>query len=446
MTIPVLALLLVPTVWILAGLASIVVVKRRHFALDDHPPEVSVLKPLRGLDQDLERCLETFFTQDHPKFELVFGVTDANDPALQIVERLRGRYPNVTARVCVHSGVGALNPKVDNLAGLLPIARYDLVLVSDSNIRAPRDYLREAATLYRRYRPGLVTHLFAGVDENGLGSALENVQLTGFCAAGTALPTLLGDSLLVGKSALFSRYRFDRLGGLRRLADVLAEDFVMGKTFAHAGERVLVASTILENVTRGTSLKAMCTRHLRWSMLRFRLRPAASMLEPLVNPVALLPLAYVALGPWSIAWALSLSMIRDCGGWLLLRGPRRLWIPLLLSLPRDLLILGVWAVAPFKKHVAWRGQRFRLGAGTLLYTEPERSARRPRRPGPNHPCGIMCRLLCRPSRKDSPRSIGGNRAHKYYFGFGPHLARRASRSDGCNIATGNLGNRVALSK
>ena len=220
----------------------------------------------------------------------------------------------------------------------------------------------------------------------------------------------------------------------------------MGKTFAHAGERVLVASTILENVTRGTSLKAMCTRHLRWSMLRFRLRPAASMLEPLVNPLALLPLAYVALGPWSIAWALSLSMIRDCGGWLLLRGPRRLWIPLLLSLPRDLLILGVWAVAPFKKHVAWRGQRFRLGAGTLLYTEPERSARRPRRPGPNHPCGIMCRLLCRPSRKDSPRSIGGNRAHKYYFGFGPHLARRASRSDGCNIATGNLGNRVALSK
>jgi len=146
----------------------------------------------------------------------------------------------------------------------------------------------------------------------------------------------------------------------------------MGKTFAHAGERVLVASTILENVTRGTSFKAMCTRHLRWSMLRFRLRPAASMLEPLVSPVALLPLSYIALGPWAIAWALSLSVIRDCGGWLLLRGPRRLWIPLLLSLPRDLLILGVWAVAPFKKHVAWRGQRFRLGAGTLLYAEPEK--------------------------------------------------------------------------
>ena len=271
MTIPVLALLLIPTVWILAGLASIIVVKRRRLALDDHPPEVSVLKPLRGLDQDLERCLETFFTQDHPKFELVFGVTDANDPALQIVERLRGLYPNVTARVCVHSGVGALNPKVDNLAGLLPIARYDLVLVSDSNIRAPRDYLREAATLYRRYRPGLVTHLFAGVDENGLGSALENVQLTGFCAAGTALPTLLGDSLLVGKSALFSRDRFDRLALLPKTFP-LVKFREMGRygpgfgLFRHHSTAPIFRSSRnpLEGPQKAGIVFHLCLRHPGW--------------------------------------------------------------------------------------------------------------------------------------------------------------------------------------
>jgi ceramide glucosyltransferase len=330
------------------------------------------LKPLCGRDAGLEQNLESFFLQDHPSFELVFGVTDARDPALEVVSSLMQRFPTVKAKIVVHEGQGALNPKVDNLLGILPEATHDLALVSDSNVRAPRHYVRELATLYADERPGLVTNLFAGSGERTFGAAIENVQLAGFVAAGTALPTLLGDALLVGKSALFSRRRLERLGGLRRLSDVLAEDFVMGKTFAHAGERVVIAPTVLENVTHGTSLEATFLRQLRWSMLRFRLRPAAAALEPLASPLVLLPAAWLFAGPWALAWCAALFVLRDLGGWLLLRGTSRAYLPLLLSPLRELVVLAAWAVAPFRQHVLWRGKRFRLGAGTLLYVEQKR--------------------------------------------------------------------------
>lgn len=364
--------LAVSTAWCLAGLAAVFRATRPWPASNTPPPPVSVLKPLCGSDPNLLANLESFFEQDHPDFELVFGVVDANDPALATVRTASERHPRVPCRIVVHAGSGAINPKVDNLLGLVPEARHDLLLVSDSNVRAPRHYVRELASIHAELGPGLVTNLFAGSDEASLGSALESVELAGFCAPGVALPTWLGDPLLVGKSALFSRQRFEQLGGFRRLRDVLAEDFVMGKTFAHAGDALVIAPTVLANVLGKLSLRGAIQRHLRWAMLRFRLRPLAALLEPLTTPLALLPVAWVLLGPWALLWASGCWLVRDAGSWLVLRGFDRLWLPLVLSPLRDALSLGVWAVAPLKKHVSWRGKRFRLGAGTLLYCEARR--------------------------------------------------------------------------
>jgi ceramide glucosyltransferase len=361
--------ILVTTVWILAGLLAVWMATHRREVAMRCSQGVTVLKPVAGADAGLESNLESFFAQDHPNFELVFGAVDAADPALDVVRGVARRYPNVRCRIVVHAGGRALNPKVDNLVGMLPTATHDLLLISDSNVRAPRHYLRELGSIYERERPGLVTNLFAGGDENSLGGALDSVELAGFCAAGVALPTLLGDAVLVGKSALFSRSELEKRGGLSRLADVLAEDFVLGKTFAHAGRAVRLAPTVLTNVTSGMSLEAAFRRHLRWSMLRFRLRPVAAALEPLTNPLAQLPLAWLLLGPWALVWVLTLIAVRDVGGWLVLSGARRWWLPLTLGVTRDLLALVVWCVAPLKHHVSWRGKRYRLGAGTLLYAE-----------------------------------------------------------------------------
>ncbi len=376
MRLVVMLLVALCTVWTVLGFVNVVRIARRTRRRSILPgsarPPVSVLKPLCGADAGLAANLESFFAQSYPEFELVFGVQDPADPAIAVVDALRARFPSVRCKLVIHEFAAGINPKVRNLRGMLPFAAHDLVLVSDSNVRAPRHYVAEMVdTLESRANVGLVTNLFAGTGEDGLGAALENVQLNGFCAAGAALPTALGDALVVGKSMLFSRRVLDGVGGFARVADVLAEDYVMGKMFQHAGYRVRIAPTVLHNVTSSMSVRAFMQRHLRWSMLRARLRPTAYALEPLASPLALLAPAVWLFGAAGGAWALLLLLLRDVGGWVALRGWGRAWIPLLLAPAREVAMLVVWARGLFKRHVTWRGKRVRLGAGTLLFAPPE---------------------------------------------------------------------------
>jgi ceramide glucosyltransferase len=332
-----------------------------------------VLKPLNGADDGLYQNLRSFFEQDHPTLELVFGVTSPTDPSLQVVAQLRAEFPAVACRVVVHEGSSALNPKVRNLLGMLPHATHDLLLISDSNVRAPRHYVSELACLHVSSGAGIVTNLFAGSDERTLGAALENVQLNGFCAAGSALPTLSGDAAIIGKSTLFSRMALDGLGGLSRLSCVLAEDFILGKMFENAGLRVVIAPTVLESPNRDLALRATFARHLRWSMLRWRLRPLAALLEPLTSPLLMLPCAWQLFGHGAWLWFVLVLAVRDLGGWVALRGWQRAWIPVLLGPLRELAAPVTWLAGAFKRHVTWRGQRLRLSSGTLLYAEPEKT-------------------------------------------------------------------------
>jgi ceramide glucosyltransferase len=362
------------SVWNAAGLVALLRITRVRPASASPLPPVSVLKPLNGEDLGLYENLASFFRQDLPGLELLFGVTRKDDPALAVVARLRREYPNVLCRVIVHEGGGALNPKVNNLLGMLPHASHDLILISDSNVRAPRHYVSELARTKLATGAGIVTNLFAGSAENSFGGALENVQLNGFCAAGAALPTLAGDAAVIGKSTLFSRQLLAELGGLTRLSCVLAEDFILGKMFANAGHRVVIAPTVLESPNAGLRLRAAYARHLRWAMLRWRLRPVAALLEPLTSPLLVLPCAWQLFGVASLAWLFVLLALRDVGGWVCLRGWRRAWVPLLLSPLRELLSPLPWAIGAFKRHVSWRGQRLRLSAGTLLYAEAVKSS------------------------------------------------------------------------
>jgi len=360
------------TAWTFLGTASVI---DRVFArgpsvpLEALPP-VSVLKPLCGADPSLEDNLASFFTQDHPAYELVFGVERGDDPALAVVERLRARFPAVPVRVVVEGGLAGHNPKVRNLRAMLPRAAHDLVLISDSNVRAPRGYVASVAAV-RAADPdvGIVTNLFVGTGGTGFGCALESVQLAGFCAAGIALPSALGDAVVVGKSMLLSRRELDGLGGLARVADVLAEDYVLGKLYQHAGRRVVIAPVVIENALGRMDLRAFTERHLRWAMMRFHLRPFAYVVEPLTSPLAVLPFAWRCLGPWALAWAVLLLFVRDVLSSVALKGARELHRPLLYGWFREAVALGVWAAAPLRRHVSWRGNRVRVGAGTMLFSK-----------------------------------------------------------------------------
>jgi len=370
------ALLLLPmllaTAWTVLGLVAMARTKRRRAAPPGALAGVTVLKPLSGADEALEQNLRSVFEQDHPCFEVLFGVESADDPAVAIAERVRAAYPHVPSRVHVTARRGeALNPKVKNLLGLLPDARHDLCVISDSNVRVAPDYLSDLVATRTRTGAGLVTNLVAGVGERSFAAAAECAQLNGFCTPGSCLPTSLGQAAIIGKSILFSQAELERLGGLRKVESVLAEDFVLGKMYEHAGSKVAIARTVVENVTGDVTLGGFFARQRRWAALRFRLAPFAFFLEGLTNPLVLLLAAIALGGPLLTAaivpWMLAVVVLRDVGGWVILRGPRRALLPLVVLPVKDALALVAFLAAPFTRTLSWRGRSLRLGAGTILY-------------------------------------------------------------------------------
>ncbi len=358
--------------WTTFGLLAIGAHSKKPVAILKHEhPGVTILKPLCGTDPGLVSNLESFFNQDYARYEIVFGIEGSQPALVALVEALRLRYPAVSTKVVIHQGGSGLNPKVRNIRHMVEHAAYDLLLISDSNISAPPEYVQDAMDTFLDdpEHTGVVTNLFVGYGESTLGSALENVQLNGFCVAGAALPTLLGDACVVGKSMLFSRRTLEKVGGFEKVSDVLAEDFVMGKMFQHAGYKVRLANVVLRNMTQNLSVQAFFDRHVRWAMLRLRLRPAAYLLEPFTSPLFTLPFAWHLMGRDALFLVMALWQLRDVAQWLILRGPHASVLPMVLAPVRDALSLLAWAVAPFKKHVVWRGTRVRLGAGTLLFHE-----------------------------------------------------------------------------
>ncbi|TNF27835.1 MAG: glycosyltransferase [Deltaproteobacteria bacterium] len=362
-----------------ATLLSIVAVygvtqpRKRALAPTSAAVPVSVLKPLCGADDDLEANLETFFRQSWPHYELVFGVEGETDPAIAVVRRLRERYPDVRARLVVHDGKRALNPKVSNLRAMLEAGTHDVVVISDSNVAVEPDYLRlMLGQLLAEPSVGLVSNLFAGVGEHTLGATLENLHLNGPVAGSVAITGDNGEhAVSVGKSMMFRRSVFEALGGLEAVGSLLAEDFVMGQMFAQAGYKVRLCGGVIQNVCRDTTVRRFLHRHLRWGLIRSRVTPALYPFEPLFSPMAvalLVPLlGLTGVGP--LVWGVALTLLRDGLQWVRLRGRDGLLQALPLGPLKELLIVPVWAVAPFLRTVSWRGRSYRVSTGTRLYAK-----------------------------------------------------------------------------
>ncbi len=332
---------------------------------------VTILKPLAGADDDLASLLETFFVQNHPRFQLVFGAR-AGDPALAIARGVAARHPAVDVAFVEHDGGRGLNPKVDNLRAMLSAARYDTLIISDANTSAHPAYAREMVARLGEHRVGLVTSFVCGTGDESVGATFDALTLNGEIASACAIGTGLGiHPMVIGKSMAFRLSTFERLGGFESVASVLAEDYVVGRMFHEAGYRIALAPTPIASINRAGSVRAFARRHLRWSMMRARLSPVAFSLEPLTRPLAvagMAPLFGVPLAP-ALAVAVLATLGRDALGWLSLRGRAGLGRALLLSIPRELIAMALWQIAPLRRHVTWRGHRIRVSAGTRLYAE-----------------------------------------------------------------------------
>ena len=350
--------------------------KRRHDT-GYHPP-VTIFKPLKGLDEELERKLRSFFLLDYPCFQLLFCVADLDDPAIEIVQKLEREFPEQDSKLIVGCPAFGLNPKVESLAAMDRHRRYDVILISDSNVRVRPSYLRETVCYLAEPGVGLVSNLFAGVGEARSGAVMENLALNGFVAAGVAAAAVCRATCVVGKSMLMRASVLEAVGGFAAVRNMLAEDQVIGLRVRQAGYAIRLSHHVVENVNKRRSLRWFLNRHSRWYKIRRRLALPVFMAEPAAN-LATIGLVWAFSGDSGLAWGglvflVGLGIVRDALQAKRLRGAFPKLRDLLLSPVKDILLFPVWLNAIVNRRVLWRGHRFIIGRMTRL-----RAARVPRR-------------------------------------------------------------------
>jgi len=338
-------------------------------------PPVTLLKPLCGLEPNLRQNIASFFDQEYPTFEIIFGAHSLNDPALAIVEELRQRFPFVPVQVVISGEPTAANAKICSVRKMYAVARHDYLVISDSDVEVRPNYIREVIAPLLDLKVGMVTCLYRGATSGGFWSRLEALGMSVEMTAGVLVSDLLeGMKFALGPTMAIRRDVLDSIGGFDALAAYCADDYVLGERVAGSGNKVVLSTHVIDHVVVNRKLLPSFVHQIRWMKSTRFSRPAGHVASVLsfAMPFGLLGFftAIVVGRPGVAVGLLATALINRIlmavvAGWGVVRDDHALRLCWLYPV-RDLMGFAFWVSSFVGNTITWRGHHYRLKLDGLM--------------------------------------------------------------------------------
>jgi ceramide glucosyltransferase len=349
----------------------------KHHAVPntDFLPPISCLKPIKGLDEDAYENYASFCRQDYPEYEIVFCV-DPGDPALPLLEKLIGEFPERQIRLLFGSGREAINDKVGRLYRLTQEAKYDIFIITDGDVRVRPDYLRTIVSAFRDPKVGAATCLYASTTETNLVQELQSIGMISDFFAPVLVAWNLDDlKVTFGQTIATTRKANASFGGYQVLEDRPADDVYAGRLVAEQGYDVKLLPYVVQSVADFDNFNDLLHKRTRWMTVQRLMRPWGhfgliftwglpwAILAVLVHPTAAVALVYLggyAICRVAITWIIGVWGMKQRGIW-----KKMPLIPLW-----DALALVMWFASWGRRTIRWRGVDYFLREGRLVAAKP----------------------------------------------------------------------------
>lgn len=340
-------------------------------------PFVSILKPLAGLEDEIEDNLASFAALRCINYEVIFSVASPDDPVIDVVNGVRRRFPDAPFSLVIGGAFKSkvVNPKVERLVAAAQRARGDIIFISDANIRVQEDDIARTIKLMNDPSVGCVSNLFLGHGASSFGALIESLHLLTFVLPGNALACAAGVVCVVGKSMAIRREAYEKIGGFEPFLCRLAEDQAMGIAIKRAGSRVVLSPAVVKNVIKERAVRQALGRQIRWNKIRYSFSKVTYTSEFLVTPLTFAMLACLFA---NLLWPEALSRLSVFAGAITLvrllqarllassAGADLSPLELLLTPLQDLLQFVAQFAPYFSDKVRWHNTLVRLGPGTLM--------------------------------------------------------------------------------
>jgi ceramide glucosyltransferase len=337
-----------------------------------YAPPVSILKPFRGLDPDAYENLASFCRQDYPEYEMIFCVDPDDDTVRPVVEKLQLEFPAREIRVLYGSGRIASNDKVAKLARMAAEARYETVVISDSDVRVRPDYLRAMTAPLREEGVGAVTCFYVHTDLNTFADRLQTVGMMSDFYAGILVAWQLeGIKFALGPSIATTRARLAGFGGYAAIENSPGDDLLVGRLIAEQGYEVKLLRYAVSTVSDYSSMSDLLQKRMRWIVVMRHMRPWGHLgllltqgLPWSIVAVAVHPTVAVAVGFLGSYFAIRAAMTWIIG----VHGLRQrgLWGQMLLIPVWDAVAFSIWLASFLRSSIRWRGADYYIREGQLV--------------------------------------------------------------------------------